>query len=92
MIYRKLIIFRMYIKRKILNEAGFGMEETLYRIEIHKDEDSYLGKIHTNLGSIIEFKNNTLELLLKDLINDMNLESDTYLKSTKIFRENKGEI
>lgn len=68
------------------------MEETLYRIEIHKDEDSFLGKIHTNLGSIVEFKNQTIELLLEDLINDMNLESDTFLNSTKIFRENKGEI
>jgi hypothetical protein len=68
------------------------MEETLYRIEIHKDEDSFLGKIHTNLGNIVEFKNHTIELLLKDLINDMNLESDTFLNSTKIFRENKGEI
>ena len=92
MIYRKLIIFRMYIKRKILNEAEFSMEETLYRIEIQKDDDLYLGKFHTNLGSIVEFKNNTIELLLKDLINDMNLESDTYLNSAKIFRENKGEI
>jgi len=68
------------------------MEETLYRIEIHKDEDLFLGKIHTNIGRIAEFKNHTIELLLKDLINDMSLTSDTFLDSTKIFSENKGEL
>ena len=46
------------------------MEETLYRIEIQKDKDMYLGKIHTNVGSMIEFKNHKIELLLKDLINE----------------------
>jgi hypothetical protein len=68
------------------------MEETLYRIEIQKDDETYLGKIHTNLGNIAEFKNHTIELLLKDLINDMSLTSDTFLNSSKIFKENKGEL
>ncbi|KYK22429.1 hypothetical protein AYK24_02345 [Thermoplasmatales archaeon SG8-52-4] len=68
------------------------MEETLFRIEIQKDDDLFLGKIHTNLGSFTEFKNQTIELLLKDLINDMSLTSDTFLNSSKIFSENKGEI
>ncbi len=67
------------------------MEETLYSIEIHKDKDIYLGKIHSNVGSMTEFKNYKIELLLKDLINDMQLTSDSYSNSTKIFTENKGE-
>ena len=67
------------------------MEETLYRIEIQKDKDMYLGKIHSNVGSMIEFKNHKIELLLKDLINDMHLTSDSFSNSTKIFTENKGE-
>ena len=68
------------------------MEETLYRIEIQKDKDMYLGKIHSNVGSMTEFKNHKIELLLNDLINDMYLASDSFSNSTKIFTENKGEI
>jgi hypothetical protein len=79
-------------KIKNIKYAGVSMEETLFRIEIQKDDDLFLGKIHTNLGSFSEFKNQTIELLLKDLINDMSLTSDTFLNSSKIFSENKGEL
>jgi len=81
-----------YIKRYILNKVGFAMEETLYSIEIHKDKDMYLGKIHSNVGSMAEFKNYKIELLLKDLINDMQLTFDSFSNSSKEFVKNKGEI
>ncbi len=67
------------------------MEETLYNIEIHKEKDMYLGKIHSNVGGITEFKNHGIEPLLKDLINDMQLTFDSFSDSTKLFIENKGE-
>jgi len=68
------------------------MEETLYCIEIHKDKDIYLGKIHSNVGGMAEFKNHRIESLLTDLINDMQLTFDSFSNSSKIFVENKGGI
>ncbi len=68
------------------------MEEMLYCIEIHKDKDIYLGKIHSNVGGMAEFKNHRIESLLTDLINDMQLTFDSFSNSSKIFAENKGEI
>lgn len=68
------------------------MEETLYCIEIHKDKDMYLGKIHSNVGGIAEFKNHRIGPLLTDLINDMQLTFDSFSNSSQIFAENKGEI
>jgi hypothetical protein len=67
------------------------MEETLYNIEIQKEKDFYLGKIHSNVGGITEFKNNGIEPLLKDLINDIQLTFDSFTNSTRLFTENKGE-
>ena len=67
------------------------MEETLYSIEINKDKDIYLGKIHSNVGAIAEFKNQRIESLLRDLINDMQLTFDSFSNSSKVFVENKGE-
>jgi hypothetical protein len=67
------------------------MEETLYSIEIHKDKDIYLGKIHSNVGDIAEFKNHRIESLLRDLLNDMQLTFDSFSNSSKVFVENKGE-
>jgi len=68
------------------------MEETLYHIEIYKKKDIYLGKIHSNVGGMAEFKNYRIEPLLRDLINDMQLTFDSFSNSTKVFVENKGEI
>ena len=69
------------------------MEELLCSIKIHKDTNKniFLGKIFSNDNNLAEFKNYKIELLLKDLINDMQLTSDSYSNSTKIFTENKGE-
>jgi hypothetical protein len=69
------------------------MEELLYSIKIHKDKNKnmFLGKIFSNDTNLVEFKNNKIELLLKDLINDVQLTYDSFSNSSMIFTENKGE-
>jgi len=72
---------------------GFMMEELLYSIKINKDTNKniFLGKIFSNDNYLAEFKNYKIELLLKDLINDVQLTFDSYLNKSMIFTENKGE-
>jgi len=72
---------------------GFMMEELLYSIKINKDTNKniFLGKIFSNDNYLAEFKNYKIELLLKDLINDVQLTFDSYLNNSMIFTENKGE-
>ena len=69
------------------------MEELLYSIKINKDTNKniFLGKIFSNDNYLAEFKNYKIELLLKDLINDVQLTFDSYLNNSTIFTENKGE-
>ena len=69
------------------------MEELLYSIKIHKDTNKniFLGKIFSNDTHLVEFKNHKIELLLKDLINDVQLTFDSFSNSSMIFTENKGE-
>jgi len=37
------------------------MEETLYNIEIHKDDIGYLGKLFSDVDGVKEFKNEYLD-------------------------------
>jgi len=69
------------------------MEELLYSIKINKDTNKniFLGKIFSNDNNLTEFKNSKIELLLKDLINNVQMTNDSFLNSSKIFSENKGE-
>ena len=69
------------------------MEISLYNIEIHKDttKNIYLGKIFSDDNKMTEFKNHKIELLLKDLVNDVQLAYDTFLNSSNILTKNKGE-
>ena len=69
------------------------MEELLYSIKINKDTDKniFLGKIFTNDNNLKEFKNYKIDLLLKDLANDVQLKFETFSNSSMIFTENKGE-
>ena len=69
------------------------MEELLYSIKIHKDTNKniFLGKIFSNDNNLVEFKNQKIELLLKDLINNVELKVDTFSNRSMIFTENKGE-
>jgi len=49
------------------------MEETLYNIEIHKDEDGFLGRLYSDIDGVKEFKNDHLDDLLRDITIDMQL-------------------
>lgn len=69
------------------------MEELLYSIKINKDKNKnlFLGKIFSYDNNLTEFKNTKIDLLLKDLINDVQMTFDSFLNSSVIFSENKGE-
>lgn len=49
------------------------MEETLYNIEIHKDEEGFLGRLYSDIDGVKEFKNDHLDELLRDITIDMQL-------------------
>jgi hypothetical protein len=49
------------------------MEETLYNIEIHKDEGGFLGRLYSDIDGVKEFKNDHLDELLRDITIDMQL-------------------
>jgi hypothetical protein len=49
------------------------MEEMLYNIEIHKGEESYVGKIFSDVDGVKEFRNDHLDQLLRDITLDMQL-------------------
>jgi hypothetical protein len=54
------------------------MEETLYNIEIHKDEEGFLGKIFSDVDGVKEFRNEHLDQLLRDITIDMQLALDEF--------------
>jgi len=54
------------------------MEETLYNIEIHKEESGYLGKLFSDVDGVKEFKNEYLDQLLRDITIDMQLALDEF--------------
>jgi len=54
------------------------MEETLYNIEIHKEEGGYLGKLFSDVDGVKEFKNEYLDQLLRDITIDMQLALDEF--------------
>ena len=58
------------------------MEETLYNIEIHKDESGYLGKLFSDVDGIKEFKNEFLDQLLRDITIDMQLALEEFSNRT----------
>ncbi|MCX6666671.1 MAG: hypothetical protein NTV74_00295 [Euryarchaeota archaeon] len=49
------------------------MEETLYNIEIHKDDEGFLGRLYSDIDGVKEFKNDHLDDLLRDITIDMQL-------------------
>ena len=49
------------------------MEETLYNIEIHKDDEGFLGRLYSDRDGVKEFKNDHLDELLRDITIDMQL-------------------
>lgn len=68
------------------------MEEVLYNIEIHKQEDRYLGKIYSDIDGVKEFKNNRIDRLLRDIIFDMQLALDEFSNRTADLGETFEEV
>ena len=63
------------------------MEETLYNIEIHKDENGYIGKLFSDVDGVKEFKNDYLDQLLRDMTIDMQLALEEFANRTSEFTE-----
>lgn len=63
------------------------MEETLYNIEIHKDDIGYLGKLFSDMDGVKEFKNEYLDQLLRDITIDMQLALDEFSNRTSEFTD-----
>ncbi len=68
------------------------MEETLYNIEIHKDENGYLGKLFSDVDGVKEFKNDYLDELLRDMTIDMQLALEEFSNRTVEFTETHEKI
>jgi len=58
------------------------MEETLYNIEIHKNETGYLGKLFSDMDGVKEFKNEYLDQLLRDITIDLQLALEEFSNRT----------
>ena len=72
----------------IISQRGKnGVEETLYNIEIHKDESGYLGRIFSDMDGVKEFKNNHLDQLLRDITIDMQLALEEFSNRSTEFAE-----
>jgi hypothetical protein len=65
------------------------MEETLYNIEIHKDEDGYLGRLFSDVDGIKEFKNEYLDQLLRDITVDIQLALEEFSNRSADFLESQ---
>ena len=65
------------------------MEETLYNIEIHKNNEGYLGKLFSDVDGVKEFKNEYLDQLLRDITLDMQLALEEFSNRTAEFTESQ---
>ena len=54
------------------------MEEILYNIEIHKDEENFLGRIYSDIDGMKEFNNRRIDELLRDITLDMQLALEEF--------------
>jgi len=54
------------------------MEETLYNIEIHKDDEGYLGRIYSDIDGMKEFKSNNIDKLLRDITLDIQMALEDF--------------
>ena len=63
------------------------MEETLYNIEIHKQEGEFLGRLYSDVDGVKEFKNEYLDRLLRDITNDMQLALEEFNSRSADFAE-----
>ena len=65
------------------------MEETMYNIEIHKDDDGYLGRLFYDVDGIKEFKNEYLDQLLRDITVDIQLALEEFSNRSADFLESQ---
>ena len=65
------------------------MEETLYNIEIHKDDNGYLGKLFSDVDGVKEFKNEYLDQLLRDITLDIQLALEEFSNRAAEFSESQ---
>ena len=65
------------------------MEETLYSIEIHKDDEGYLGRLFSDVDGIKEFKNEYLDQLLRDITVDIQLALEEFSNRSAEFIESQ---
>ena len=65
------------------------MEETLYNIEIHKDDNGYLGKLFSDVDGVKEFKNEYLDQLLRDITLDIQLALEEFSNRSAEFTESQ---
>ena len=66
------------------------MEETLYNIEIHKDEGGgYLGKLFSDVDGMKEFKNIYVDELLREITMDMQLAFEEFSNRSADFADNQ---
>ncbi len=68
------------------------MEEVLYNIEIHRQDDQYLGKIYSDIDGVKEFNNERIDRLLRDIIIDMQLALDEFSNRTAEYSEIHEDI
>ena len=68
------------------------MEETLYNIEIHKDENGYLGKLFSDVDGVKEFKNDYLDQLIRDMTIDMQLALEEFSNRATEFTETHEKL
>ncbi len=64
---------------------GNTMDELLYSIEINKTENGYIGKVANNNNELKHFKNEFLDELLQDIVDDITLDFDTANENPKDF-------
>jgi hypothetical protein len=68
------------------------MEETLYNIEIHRNDSGYLGKLFSDVDGVKEFKNEYLDQLLRDITLDMQLALEEFSNRTAEFTESQEVV
>jgi hypothetical protein len=68
------------------------MEEILYNIEIHKGDAGYLGKIFSDVDGVKEFRNEHLDLLLRDITIDMQLALDEFSTRSTDFPDGQESL
>lgn len=66
------------------------MEEVLYNIEIHKDGNTYLGRIYSDVDGMKEFRSHRIDALLRDITLDIQLALDEFSNRSTEFSEGEG--